>query len=122
MKPNELRIMRRDRRKRGIRRRVEGTGDRPRLTVYRSRQHIYAQIIDDERGLTLCEASTVSRDLRSSIPYGGNIAAAKKVGTTLAERARAKNIENVCFDRNGYRYHGRLKGLAEAAREAGLKF
>ena len=95
---------------------------RPRLAVFRSAKHIFAQIIDDERGVTLCEASTRSTGLRESIGYGGNIPAAKAVGLALAERARAKNIETVCFDRGGFRFHGRVKGLAEAAREAGLRF
>jgi large subunit ribosomal protein L18 len=122
MKSNELRVLRRERRKRGIRERLWGTVERPRLTVFRSRKHIYAQIIDDDRGVTLCEASTMSKDLRSSIDYGGNVAAAKIIGAALANRAKEQKIETVCLDRNGYRFHGRLKGLAEAAREAGLKF
>jgi len=122
MKPNELRIARRQRRRLGLKARIRGTTERPRLTVFRSLQHIYAQIIDDERGVTLCSASTQSKDLRGSVNYGGNVAAAKLVGTALAEKAKAKNVERVCLDRNGYRYHGRVKGLADAAREAGLKF
>jgi large subunit ribosomal protein L18 len=101
---------------------VFGTSGRPRLSVYRSHKNIYAQIIDDERGVTLCEASTQSKDLRTKVTYGGNIVAAKEVGAALAERAKSKNILSVCFDRNGYRYHGRLKGLADAAREGGLQF
>ncbi len=115
-------IKKRNRRKRGIRKNLSGTGERPRLTVSRSHKNIYAQIIDDLRGVTLCEASTQSKDLHGKIPYGGNTEAAKVVGTALAERAVAKNIEAVCFDRNGYRYHGRVKGLADAAREGGLRF
>lgn len=99
-----------------------GTAARPRLTVFRSHKHIYAQLIDDERGVTLCSASTQSKALRGQVKYGGNTAAAKMVGAALAEQAKAKKIVEVCFDRNGYRYHGRLKGLADAAREAGLKF
>ena len=122
MKSNELRIKRHERRKHGIRKRVQGTGARPWLTVFRSHKHIYAQIIDDDQGVTLCEASSKSKDLVGRMPHGGNIAAAKLVGTALAERAKAKSIQAVCFDRNGYRYHGRLKGLAEAAREGGLQF
>ncbi len=90
--------------------------------MFRSAKHIYAQIIDDERGVTLCEASTRSKDLCEQIAYGGNVAAAKAVGLTLAERAKAKNIETVCFDRGGFCFHGRVRGLAEAARDAGLKF
>ena len=105
-----------------VRERVTGTAARPRLDVFRSLNHIYAQIIDDETGVTICEASTRNRDLRDRIETGGNIAAARVVGVALAEQAKAKNVERVCFDRNGYRYHGRLKALAEAAREGGLKF
>ena len=122
MKASKIKQIRRFRRKQGIRKRVHGTTDRPRLTVSRSLHHIYAQIIDDDRGVTLCEASSRSKDLQSELQHGGNIAAAKIVGVALAKRAKAKNIEAVCFDRNGYRYHGRLKGLAEAARESGLLF
>lgn len=122
MKANELKTMRRMRRKHVIRGRVVGTGERPRLTVFRSLKNLYAQIIDDEKGVTLCEASSRSKDLQKGIPSGGNIAAAKAVGAALAERAKAKSIDKVCFDRNGYRYHGRVKALADAAREAGLKF
>lgn len=114
--------IRRSRRKQGIRKMVEGTGERPRLTVFRSLHHIYAQIIDDERGVTLCEASSASKALKGQIKYGGNIAAAKLVGAELAQRAKAKKINAVAFDRNGYRYHGRIKGLADSAREAGLQF
>lgn len=117
-----LRVQRRMRRKRGLRKRVRGTGERPRLTVFRSLKHIYAQIIDDERSVTLCEASTLAKDLREQIPYGGNITAAKLVGVALAERAKTLKIKRVCFDRNGYRFHGRVKGLADAVREAGLEF
>ena len=122
MRSNELKIRRRARRKCGIRKRVHGTSDRPRLTVFRSLKHTYAQIIDDGRGVTLCEASTMNRDLREQIKRGGDIAAAKIIGAALAKRAKAQNIERVCLDRNGYRYHGRLKALAEAAREGGLVF
>jgi len=122
MRANQLKSIRRLRRKHVIRHRVFGTTERPRLTVFRSLKNLYAQIIDDEKGVTLCEASSRSKDLQSKIPSGGNIPAAKLVGAALAERAKAKNIDQVCFDRNGYRYHGRVKALAEAAREAGLKF
>jgi len=115
-------MMRRRRRKRGIRKGLRGTSECPRLTVFRSDKHIYAQVIDDDRGATVCEASTRSKDLRDRISYGGNIAAAKVVGAALAEKAKAKGITAVCFDRNGYRFHGRVKGLADAAREAGLEF
>ena len=103
-----------------IRKKVEGTTERPRLSVYRSLNHIYVQIIDDTKGATLCSASTVEKDLKGK--SGGNIDAAKAVGKLIAERARSKGIETVVFDRGGYLYHGRVKSLAEAAREAGLKF
>ena len=93
---------------------------RPRLTVYRSAKHIYAQIVDTE-GKTLCSVSTRSKVLREAGP-GGNVEAAKRVGTALAEAAREKQIESVVFNRNGFLYHGRVKALAEAAREAGLQF
>ena len=122
MRASELKNVRRLRRKHVIRHSVFGTTARPRLTVFRSLKNVYAQIIDDEKGVTLCEASTRSKELQSKVPSGGNIPAAKLVGAALAERAKAKNIEQVCFDRNGYRYHGRVKALADAAREAGLKF
>ena len=122
MRASDLKGIRRLRRKHVIRHRVVGTTERPRLTVFRSLKNVYAQIIDDEKGVTLCEASTRSKELQSKVPSGGNIPAAKLVGAALAERAKAKNIDQVCFDRNGYRYHGRVKALADAAREAGLKF
>ncbi len=121
MKPNELRKTRRIRRKRGIRKRIHGTSDFPRLTVFRSSKHIYAQIIDDDRGVTLAEASSVGKALRGQLSGGGNIAAATTVGTALAEAAKSKGVERVRFDRNGYRFHGRLKALAEAVREAGVR-
>ena len=122
MATRDVKTRRRLRRKRGIRKRVHGTSQCPRLTVFRSARHIYAQIVDDDLGVTLCEASTRNKDLRDSIEYGGNIPAAKIIGAALAERAKAKGVESVCFDRNGYRFHGRLKGLAEATKEGGLKF
>lgn len=122
MKSSNIKIRRRLRRKRGIRKGVYGTPDKPRLTVFRSHKHIYAQIIDDEKGVTICSAGSRNKDIRDKISYGGNIAAAKIVGTTLAELAKAKKIKSVCFDRNGYRFHGRVKGLADALREEGIKF
>ena len=103
---------------RRIRRKVRGTTDHPRLAVYRSLNHIYAQVIDDERGLTLVSASTAEKDLRGST--GGNIDAAKRIGREIAERALAKGITEVVFDRGGYLYHGRVKALTDAARHAGL--
>lgn len=103
-----------------IRRKVQGTSERPRLSVFRSLNHIYAQVIDDTKGETLCSASTVEKDLRNQ--SGGNIGAAKTVGKLIAERAQAKGIGAVVFDRGGFIYHGRIRHLAESAREAGLKF
>ena len=101
-----------------IRRRVRGTQARPRLAIFRSLNHIYAQVIDDERAVTLASASTVEKDLRGA--SGGNVEAARRVGRAIAERARALGVESVVFDRGGFRYHGRVKALADAAREAGL--
>ena len=118
----EIKAVRRRRRKRRVRKGVYGIAERPRLTVTRSLNHIYAQIIDDDRGATLCSASTRSKDLRGSINDGGNVEVAKLVGKALAERAKAGGIEKVRFDRNGYKFHGRVKGLADAAREGGLVF
>ncbi len=101
-----------------IRRKVQGTAERPRLAIYRSLNHIYAQVIDDEQGRTIASASTTEKDLRGST--GGNIEAAERVGRAIAERVDAKGISSVVFDRGGYRYHGRVKALADAARSAGL--
>lgn len=101
-----------------IRRKVRGSTERPRLAVYRSLNHIYAQVIDDERGQTLASASTTEKDLRGGT--GGNIDAAERVGRTIAERALAAGINSVVFDRGGYLYHGRVKALTDAARAAGL--
>ncbi|MGI8468656.1 MAG: 50S ribosomal protein L18 [Pyrinomonadaceae bacterium] len=101
-----------------IRKKVSGTQDRPRLAIFRSVSHIYAQVIDDENGKTLASASTVEKNLKSST--GGNIEAAKTVGKKIAERALAAGISNVVYDRGGYVYHGRVKALFEATREAGL--
>ena len=101
-----------------IRRKVQGSSERPRLAIYRSLNHIYAQIIDDERGETLVSASTTEKDLRGAT--GGNIEAAERVGRAIAERALSKGIDHVVFDRGGYLYHGRVRALAEAARSAGL--
>lgn len=92
------------------------------MAVFRSAKHLYAQIIDDESGVTLCEASTRGKGVREELKSTGNIEAAKKIGAVLAERAAAKNIKRVSFDRGGYKFHGRIKGLADAAREAGLEF
>ncbi len=103
---------------RRIRRKVRGTTDRPRLAVYRSLNHIYAQIVDDEKAQTLAAASTTEKELRAST--GGNVEAAKRVGKAIAERALAAGINRVVFDRGGYLYHGRVKALTEAARASGL--
>jgi large subunit ribosomal protein L18 len=105
-----------------IRKRLQGTGEKPRLTVYKSLNHIYAQLIDDVAGKTLLSASTLEKDIRTSVKHGGNLDAAKKVGASLAQKAIGKKITTVVFDRAGYRYHGCIKALADAAREQGLKF
>ena len=105
-----------------IRHKVAGNSGRPRLCVFRSLNHIYAQIIDDGRGATLASASTVEQSVRGDLKSLGNVAAAKVVGKVIAERAKAAGIEAVVFDRGGYLYHGRVKALADAARENGLKF
>ncbi len=107
---------------RRVRQRVAGTEARPRLSVFRSLKHIYAQIIDDVQGRTLASASSRDKEVRQQLRYGGNVAAAKVVGTVLGERARQAGITRVVFDRGGYKYHGRIKALADAARKAGLEF
>ena len=105
--------------RRAIRRAADG---RARLSVFRSSKHIYAQVIDDTKGETLAAASSIEKDMRGSMKTGANIAAAKAVGKLVAERATAKGVKDVVFDRGGYLYHGRVKALADAAREGGLKF
>jgi large subunit ribosomal protein L18 len=105
-----------------IRKKIAGSAGRPRLCVYRSSKYVYAQIIDDSQGKTLAAASTTEKDVRGDLKQGGNVQAAKIVGKAIAQRAKAKGIEDVVFDRGGYLYHGRIKAVAEAAREAGLKF
>ena len=105
-----------------IRKNLSGTPDMPRLCVFRSNKNIFAQIIDDVNGVTLASASTIDKELKADIKYGGNKEAAKAVGEAIAKRALAKGIEKVCFDRGGFLYHGRVKELADGAREAGLKF
>lgn len=112
----------RRRRRFRVRKRVRGNAERPRLTVFRSNQHIYAQVVDDFSGRTLVSASTVDRELRKQISYGGNSDAAVVVGTAIAERAKQSGISNVAFDRGHCKYHGRVGALAQAAREAGLEF
>jgi large subunit ribosomal protein L18 len=112
----------RQRRHRRVRKRVAGTRERPRLAVFRSLNHIYAQVIDDTAGTTLAAASTLDPPLRTALKSGGDIEAAKAVGKLIAERAREKGVEKVVFDRGGYLYHGRVQHLADAAREGGLQF
>lgn len=102
-----------------VRAKISGTPDCPRLNVFRSAKHIYAQLIDDTKGVTLCSASTLEKGFEG---FGGNAEAAKKVGQKLAERAKEKGINDVVFDRSGYVYHGRVAALAEGAREGGLNF
>ena len=109
-------------RRRRIRGKVQGTAARPRLSIFRSTRHIYAQIINDDTGTVITSASTMEAQLRGSKKNGGNIDAAQEVGKLLAERAATKKIETVSFDRGGFKYHGRVKALAEAVRDGGLKF
>ena len=116
---------RRDRIKFRIRKRVQGTPERPRLTVFRSVAHIYVQVVDDMKGTTIAAASTVEPSLKSGLPKeakGGNVAGAKAIGKAIAERLLEKGVKQVVFDRNGFLYHGRIKAVADAAREAGLEF
>ena len=113
---NEMRLQRHKR----IRENLHGTADRPRLNVFRSNANITAQIIDDDKGITLVSASTLEKELK--IANGGNVEAAKKIGEEIAKRAKKAKITKVVFDRGGYLYHGRVKALAEAARENGLEF
>ena len=105
-----------------IRSKISGSSARPRLCVFRSLKYLYAQVIDDSQGMTLAAASTCEKELRSDLKNTGNIEASKLLGKTIAERARAKGIDTVVFDRGGYVYHGRIKAVAKAARESGLKF
>jgi large subunit ribosomal protein L18 len=105
-----------------IRKKIRGTSGRPRLAVFRSQGNIYAQVVDDDAGRTLCAASSLDKDVRAASKSGGNVAAAKSVGSLIASRAKGKGIDAVVFDRGGFQYHGRIKALADAARESGLKF
>ena len=113
---------RRLRRQRRVRNRMFGTPERPRLAVFRSSKHIYAQVIDDQAGATLASASTMDPEVKSQVKYGGNKAAAEAVGRAIAERAKAAGIAKVQFDRRSYKYHGRIAALADAARAGGLQF
>jgi large subunit ribosomal protein L18 len=121
---NQQRLVqtRRQRRQHRVRNRLFGTPDRPRLAVFRSSKHIYAQMINDQTGTTLVSASTMEPEVKGQAKYGGNKAAATLVGRVVAERAKKAGIDKVCFDRRSYKYHGRVAALAQAAREAGLKF
>ena len=105
-----------------IRAKVHGSAARPRLTVFRSAKHIYAQAIDDDNGRTLAQASSLDKDLRSALASGSNVEAAKRVGELVAQRLKDAGVQTVVFDRGGFLYHGRIKALAEAAREGGLRF
>lgn len=122
MSQNQIVQARRLRRQRHVRKRLSGTTARPRLAVFRSSKHIYAQIIDDQTGTTLAHAGTLDPEIRSQAAYGGNKAAAAIVGKVVAERAKQAGIDKICFDRRSYKYHGRVQALADAAREAGLQF
>jgi large subunit ribosomal protein L18 len=105
-----------------IRKRITGTSERPRLSIFKSGKHIYAQIIDDTAGITLTATSSLDPELKKDLKSGGNIAAAAKVGTDIANKAKVKGITQVVYDRGGYLYHGKIKALADAARESGLDF
>jgi large subunit ribosomal protein L18 len=117
-----MRIVGRERRKLRIRRKVEGTTERPRLTIFRSAKHIYAQVIDDSKGATVAHVSTLAKDVKPGVSEANKTDAAKQVGKAIAKALMAKGVDKVVFDRNGYTYHGRIRALADAAREAGLKF
>lgn len=130
MKQEKKKLLGKLRRHNRIRKKLEGTSERPRICVFRSLQHIYCQIIDDtfvdktgkRSGKTLASCSTLSPSIREKVKYGGNVAAAKVVGSEIAKLAKEKGITKVAFDRGGYKYHGRVKALADAAREGGLDF
>ena len=117
-----MQIVGRERRKLRIRRKISGTPERPRLTVFRSAKHIYAQCVNDTSGSTVAHASTLSRDVRAEVTEASKLDAAKKVGEAIAKLLLAKGISEIVFDRNGYLYHGRVRALADGARAAGLKF
>jgi large subunit ribosomal protein L18 len=117
-----MRIVGRERRKLRIRQKMTGTSERPRLSVFRSAKHIYAQVVDDTAGKTLAHSSTLAREVRTEVAEANKLDAAKKVGAAIAKLLLSKGIDKVVFDRNGYLYHGRIRALADAARAAGLKF
>ncbi len=122
MTTTKLKLDRRQRRRKRVRGKMIGRSDRPRLSLFRSNKHIYAQIIDDASGRTICAANTKLKLLSGQVKNGGNCQSAAMVGQVLAEQARMQNIRQVAFDRGCYRYHGRVKALAEAARKGGLAF
>lgn len=122
MSSSKLRKLSRFKRKKSIRKRISGTAERPRLSVFRSSKHIYAQLVDDIKGDTLISASSVEKTARDLPKFDSKVAMAEHIGKVLAERAKEKGIETVVFDRNGFLYHGRVKALSSGAREAGLKF
>jgi len=115
-------LRQRMRRRHRVRNNIRGTAERPRLSVFRTHKHIYAQVIDDSSGRTLVSASSMDRQIRESVGFGGNKQAAEAIGRAVAERAKAAGLTKVCFDRGEFRYHGRVAALAEAARAAGLEF
>jgi large subunit ribosomal protein L18 len=115
-------LRQRIRRRHRVRRFIRGTAERPRLSIFRAHRHIYAQVIDDTTGKTLASASTMDKELRGAVGFGGNKTAAAAIGKAVAERAQAAGVKKVCFDRGECRYHGRVAALAEAARAAGLEF
>jgi large subunit ribosomal protein L18 len=119
-KPNKNKV--RIRKHIRVRKKIIGTSERPRLNVYRSLSNMYAQVIDDSKGVTLAAASSLDKEIKSKVEFGGNIDSAKEVGKLIGERALAAGIKEVVFDRGGYAYHGRVQALAEGAREAGLEF
>ncbi len=118
----QSKVVSRTRRHTRLRKKVQGSPAKPRLSVFKSLSHIYAQLIDDAAGKTIVAASSREKDIKSSIKHGGNVEAAKKVGASIAQKALGKNIKTVVFDRGGYKYHGCVKALADAAREKGLQF
>ena len=118
----QSKVQSRKRRHARIRKVVTGTAAKPRLSIFRSLSHIYAQLIDDTAGKTIVSASSLEKEIQSSVKHGGNVDAAKKVGASIAQKALGKNIKTAVFDRGGYKYHGCVKALADAAREKGLQF
>jgi large subunit ribosomal protein L18 len=118
----KVKVEARDRRKRRIRKKIFGTKDKPRLCIYKSLKEMYAQLIDDSEGRVITGISTLTKELKTEVKYGGNVNAAKKVGEYIGKKASGLGITHVVFDRNGFKYHGRVKALADGAREAGLIF